>query len=401
MDFDETKKLVKENHSKILLLVMDGLGGLPDMPRGKTALEAAHTPNLDQLASEGVCGLHVPVADGITPGSGPSHLGLFGYDPLQFQVGRGVLSALGIDFDLQRGDVAARGNFCTVDEQGKVTDRRAGRISSQKNQELLSLLRDIQLDGTDYFLETIKEYRLLLVLRGEELSSKINGTDPQATGVRPEKPRALNPSARKTADLVESFLNQAARILKDQHPANMILLRGFSSKPQWPSVSELYGLQAAAIAAYPMYRGVAKLVGMQALETGDEIEAEVATLENEWDHYDYFFLHIKKVDSYGEDGNIERKSALIEQVDTYIPRLMDLNPDVLVVTGDHSTPAVLKSHSWHPVPVILWSKVCRSDEVTCFGERACMQGGLGPRLPSKELMPIALANAMRLEKFGA
>ncbi|MFO8078495.1 MAG: 2,3-bisphosphoglycerate-independent phosphoglycerate mutase [Thermoplasmatota archaeon] len=401
MDFDVLQPLIKKNDSKIVFLIMDGIGGLPN-EENNTELEAAYTPHLDKLAEESICGLQTPVATGITPGSGPGHLGVFGFDPIQFQVGRGVLAANGIGFDLQHGDVAARGNFCTVDEQGNVTDRRAGRISTEKNQQLCALLRDnVSIPGVEVFIETVKEHRLLLVLRGKNLSGKIKDTDPQETGVPPLSPKTTDKDADHTVDLIDEFLSQAQSILKEKHPANMVLLRGFSERPKWPVMQECFGLKSAAIAAYPMYRGLAKLIGMDVIETGQSIEDELQTLEAHWDDYDFFYLHVKKTDSYGEDGNFESKKEVIEEVDRLIPRLRKLQPDVIVVTGDHSTPSKLAFHSWHPVPVLLWSEVCRKDEVSLFGERACLKGGLGPRFPAVDLMVLALANAKRLEKFGA
>jgi 2,3-bisphosphoglycerate-independent phosphoglycerate mutase len=401
MELDFIHRLVEPTDKKIVLLVMDGLGGLPIEPGGPTELEAAHTPNLDDLAARSICGLQQPIAPGITPGSGPSHLALFGYDPIKYQVGRGVLSALGIDFDLKDQDVAARGNFCTLDDDGQVADRRAGRISTEKNVELCKLLREIDLPEVELFIQPVKEYRLLLVLRGEGLDGSISDTDPQDVGEKPLQPKPLSPEAEKTADLVKRFLDQAREILADHHPANMVLLRGFSKLPDWPSMEKAFGLRAAAIAAYPMYRGVSKLVGMEVLDTGQEVEEEFDTLEQHWDDFDFFFLHIKRIDSAGEDGDFDRKVALIEEADSFVPRLLALNPDVILATGDHSTPSLLKYHSWHPVPVLLWSEHCRTDAVERFGERACMTGGLGPRIPAKDLMPLALANARRLEKFGA
>ncbi|MCK5261733.1 MAG: 2,3-bisphosphoglycerate-independent phosphoglycerate mutase [Thermoplasmatales archaeon] len=401
MDLNFVRKLIKPAETKIVLLVVDGLGGLPRESDNLTELETANTPNLDSLASRGICGLQQPVNPGITPGSGPGHLSLFGYDPIKYQVGRGVLSALGIDFELKSQDVAARGNFCTIDENGHVLDRRAGRISTEKNEELCNLIREIELPGVDVFVETVKEYRLLLVLRGEGLSGKIIDTDPQEVGKKPLQPKPLSSEAEKTASLAKQFLDQASEILADHHPANMLLLRGFSKKPDWPTMEDTFGLKSAAIAPYPMYRGLAKLLGMHILETGKTVKDEFNTLTDNWDEFDFFYLHVKKSDSAGEDGDFERKVAAIEEADKEIPRLIDLNPDVIIVTGDHSTPSLLKYHSWHPVPVLLWSKYCRVDNVDHFGERACMTGGLGPRLPAVDLMPLALANAMRLEKFGA
>ena len=401
MDFAVIRELLKPAETKIVLLLMDGLGGLPMEPGGRTELETARTPNLDRLAASGICGLHQPIAPGVTPGSGPSHLALFGYDPIEYQVGRGVLSALGIDFELQANDVAARGNFCTVDDAGRITDRRAGRIPTEKNEELCDLLRQITLPDVEVFVETVKEYRLLLVLRGDGLSGELADTDPQQTGESPLEPEPLSATAERTAGLVKKFVDKAQRVLAGHQPANMILLRGFSQLPVWPKFGEVFGLRAAAIAAYPMYRGVAKLVGMDVLSTRPSVEEEFDTLEAHWADYDYFFLHVKRIDSAGEDGDFARKVRRIQVVDGLLPRLLDLEPDVLLVTGDHSTPSLLRYHSWHPVPVLLWSKHCRADRVDRFGERACMAGGLGSRFPAVDLMPLALANALRLEKFGA
>ncbi len=402
MDLNLLRQQVKHNDSKIVLLILDGLGGLPLAPGGLTELETAKTPNLDALAARGICGLHEPVAPGIMPGSGPAHLGVFGYDPLKYQVGRGVLAAGGINFDLQPGDVAARGNFCTVDENGVITDRRAGRISTEKGQELTKLLREeIKIPGVELFVETVKEYRYLLVLRGEGLSGEIAATDPQQVGVKPSPARALTPAAEKTAGLVRQFVKRASEVLADQHPANMLTLRGFSQLPTWPTMEEAFGLRAIGIAMYPMYRGVAKLVGMDVPPASHSVEEELEVLEKNWNDYDFFFFHVKRTDSAGEDGNFALKVSIIEKVDRLLPRILALQPDVLIVTGDHSTPAKMKSHSWHPVPLLIWSERCRPDLVKTFGERACIAGGLGPRLPAKDIMPIALANALRLNKFGA
>lgn len=401
MKLDFVHELIEPASTKIVLLVLDGLGGLPSEPEGGTELERARTPNLDALAARGICGLQQPVGPGITPGSGPGHLALFGYDPTRYQVGRGVLSALGIGFELKPQDIAARGNFCTLDDEGRVVDRRAGRIPSDVNRELCALLREIEVPGVELFVRTVKEYRLLLVLRGEGLGHQVEDTDPQETGVKPLPPKALSPGAEQTARLIEIFLERAGEILTEHDPANMVLLRGFSKRPDWPSFPHLFGLKAAAIASYPMYRGVAQLVGMEVLETGPTVEDRFDVLRAHWDEYDFFFLHVKRIDSAGEDGDVDRKVALIEQADALLPDLVSLGPDVLIVTGDHSTPTVLRSHSWHPVPVVLWSEYCRPDRVERFGERDCVAGGLGPRIPAVELMPLAVASALRLQKFGA
>jgi 2,3-bisphosphoglycerate-independent phosphoglycerate mutase len=401
MDLDFIKSIIKPAKTKIIFLIIDGLGGLPREADNLTELEKATTPNLDSLTSDGICGLQQLVDSGITPGSGPGHISLFGYDPIKYQVGRGVLAALGINFDLQSKDIAARGNFCTVDKDHRILDRRAGRISTEKNKELCNLLSIIDLPGVDVYIETVKEHRFLLVLRGEELSGEIMDTDPQEIGKKPYQVEPLSIKAKKTADLVKLFIKQSYKILGNYHPANMVLLRGFSKKPDLPSLEKLYNMKCAAIAAYPMYRGIAKLLGMNILETKKQIKNEFTTLEDNWKDFDFFYLHIKGSDSAGEDCDFNRKVAVIEEVDRQLPRLTNLNPDCIVITGDHSTPSILGHHSWHPVPILLKSKYCRPDNVKLFGERSCIMGGLGPRFPAVDLMPLVLANAKRLKKFGA
>lgn len=383
------------------MLVFDGLGGMPVNSGQLTALESAQAPNLNNLALAGICGLHEPIGPGITPGSGPSHLALFGYDPLKYQVGRGVLSALGIDFDLGQNDVAARGNFCTVDENRIVTDRRAGRISTEKNKELCKMLGKIKIPQVEIFVETEKEHRFVLVLRGRGLDGRIGDTDPQQVGAKPAQPRALDKAADKTARIVASFIDQAGKVLSEQQPANMILLRGFDQKPDLPSMADAYGLRAASIAGYPMYRGLGKLIGMTALDNSEDMDSKISVLRDNWEDFDFFYLHVKGTDSAGEDGDFDRKVRIIEQVDAYIPQILELDPAVVIVTGDHSTPAALARHSWHPVPVLIWSKYCRADEVERFGERSCVTGALGPAMPATSIMPVALANALKLDKFGA
>lgn len=395
------RELVVANTTKIVMLVMDGLGGLPERAGGLTELETAQTPNLDALAAGGICGLHDPIGPGITPGSGPSHLALFGYDPLRYEIGRGVLEAVGIDFPLTPQDLAARGNYCTIDAQGRVTDRRAGRIPTEVNERLSARLQaEVRLPGVQVFVAPVREHRFVLVLRGEGLVPELSETDPQVVGAPPLPVRALAPQAAGTAELVNQFIEQARRILADAHPANMVLLRGFATYPTLPTMDQVYGLRPAAIAAYPMYRGLAKLVGMTALPTGPALADEFAALERAWADHDFFYLHVKKTDSAGEDGDFTRKVAAIEEADALVPRLMALGPDVVVVTGDHSTPAVLKAHSWHPVPILLAARTCRPDGTERFGERACARGSLG-RFPAVDIMPLSLAHAQRLTKFGA
>jgi 2,3-bisphosphoglycerate-independent phosphoglycerate mutase len=397
---DLTRELQKKNDSKIVLLVSDGLGGLPLKPGGKTELETAKTPNLDELARRGVLGLSTPVLPGIAPGSGPGHLGLFGYDPLQYQIGRGVLEALGIDFDLGPSDVAIRGNFCTLDAKGNITDRRAGRIGSDIGKKLCEKLDKIQIPGVEVFVRPVKEYRLVIVLRGEGLSGHVDDTDPQATGVPPLDPVAKNAESQKAADIAKEFLRQAREILKDEAPANFLTLRGIAKRPAIPTFEEVYGTRAAAIAVYPMYRGLARLVSMDVLDAGSTLDDQMNRLEAAWNDYDFFFIHFKYTDSTGEDGNFEAKVKRTEELDAAVPRITALNPTVLVVTGDHSTPSKLKSHSWHPVPTLLAADTCRFDGSQSFGESECLRGGLG-QFEAKHLMLLALAHAGRLEKYGA
>ncbi len=394
------KEISRPSPTKIVLVVLDGVGGLPSPKTGKTELETANTPNLDQLASQGICGLIDPVSPGITPGSTPGHLALFGYDPLKFSIGRGVLEAIGVDFDLKPGDIAARGNFCTVDEAGLVTDRRAGRISTEKCTGLCQLLDGLTIEGVKLLVCPVREHRFVAVFRGKGLTPEVSDSDPQQVGVAPKAVAALKPPADMMAKIANEFIAQAKKVLAKHYPANMVLLRGFSQRPQLPTMGEIYKLKPAAIAGYPMYRGLAKLVGMQVLETGAAVTEEFATLKQNYADYDFFFLHIKGPDSAGEDGDFDRKARIIEEVDKALPSLTSLTPDVIVVTGDHSTPALLKGHSWHPVPILLYSKWCRPDRVNEFSEAACLSGGLG-RFPATQIMPLAMANALKLTKFGA
>jgi 2,3-bisphosphoglycerate-independent phosphoglycerate mutase len=397
---DLIRELRELSDSKIVLLVADGLGGLPLEPGGKTELETANTPNLDACARDGVCGLSVPVLPGITPGSGPGHLALFGYDPLEYRIGRGILEALGINFPVGAKDVAIRGNFCTLGPDGTITDRRAGRPTNEKNKAAVEKLRTIRIPGVELFVEPVKEHRFVLVIRGEGLGDQVNDTDPQAVGVAPLKAQGADAASRKTAEVVNRFVAEAVRVLASEGPTNGITLRGFATYPRIATFNDAYGLKAAAIAVYPMYKGLARLVGMDVLEPGATLQGQVDTLERVWKDYDFFFLHYKYTDSTGEDGKFPAKVQTIETFDAVIPRVRALKPDVLIVTGDHSTPSKMKSHSWHPVPTLLVSDLCRPDDVTEFGERNCLRGGLG-QFQAQHLMLLAMAHAGRLGKYGA
>jgi len=390
--------LIQRADTKILMIVLDGLGGYADAEHG-TELEEAATPHLDRLAAEGVTGLVEPVGPGITPGSGPGHLGLFGYDPEQFELGRGALSAAGLDFELRPGDVAARGNLCTLAADGTVADRRAGRIPDSEAETVVATLGGVHLDGAEVFFRHEREHRVLVVLRGPGLEPHVSDTDPQQTGVAPLEPTATDPGSKRTAELVAD-LDAQVRVLLTGGKANALLLRGFDTHRELPGFEERYGLHAAAVAIYPMYRGIAHLLGMNVLGRPADLREQLAVLAEAWPSYDYFFVHHKHADSAGEDGDRARKIAAIETLDTVVPALRELSPDVIVVSGDHSTPSQMATHSWHPVPALLWSERCGRDEVDRFGERWCLRGGLGIR-PTKDLMALMLANAGRLQKYGA
>jgi 2,3-bisphosphoglycerate-independent phosphoglycerate mutase len=397
-------KLARPAETKILLVVLDGLGGLPG-PDGKTELAAARTPNLDALAPGASLGLIDPVSPGITPGSGPGHLGLFGYDPVTYLIGRGVLSAAGLGLEMNPGDLAARINFCTVDAAGVVTNRRAGRIPTATCVQLCEKLNGaVKIAGVEIQVSPEREHRAAVVFRGRKFSPHLLDTDPQKEGLKPLPVRAARDGAaeRETVAIVSSFVEQAARVLESERPANMLLLRGFDVPPSLPQFADVFKLKGAAIAVYPMYRGIARLVGMSVIEfDGETIEAQVKALEHAWPAHDFVYVHVKKTDAYGEDGNAEAKSRVIEEFDGLLPRLLALEPDVLIVTGDHSTPARLKAHSWHPSPLLLRAPAtARPDGLRRFTEAECARGGLG-RIPAVDLMPLALAHALRLDKYGA
>lgn len=402
MTYKNIPSLLTPANTKIVMLVMDGLGGLPMQLGGKTELETAKTPNMDCLAAEGMLGQTLPIDYGITPGSGPAHLSLFGYDPVAHEVGRGVLEAMGVGMFVHTGEVAVRGNFCTIDKDGLITDRRAGRIATEDAAKLIEKLKVIKLPGVEIEAKHVKEHRFALVMRGDGLSPDLEETDPQRTGVAPFAVVAKMPEAQKTADLFNQWVAEAKKILSDQPKANCLTLRGFATDPRLESFKQCYNLRAACVAVYPMYKGVSSLVGMDIVPVEGEAPAdEFAAVSQVWNDYDFFFIHIKKTDSYGEDGNFDAKVHVIETVDEALPELLKLNPDVLIITGDHSTPAKLKSHSWHPVPFLLWApETIRPDTQKEFGERACAMGGLGT-INSLEAMPLALGHAQRLTKFGA
>lgn len=393
------RNLVTKTESKIVLLVMDGIGDLPK--DGKTPLQAAYKPNIDALARESDLGQSVPVLPGITPGSGPGHLSLFGYDSLKYNIGRGILEALGVGVKVEKRDVVARGNFATI-KDGILVDRRAGRPASEESKKIVDLLSEKikRIDDVDITFYPGKEHRFVVKFTGDDLFDEVADADPQKEGLPMEWAKALNPDSEKMADIVNKLIKQIEEVLKDQPKMNFALLRGFSKHPQLPSFEENYKLKAAAIATYPMYKGLAKLVGMDVLEAGQTTEEEVETLKKAWNEYDFFYFHVKKTDSYGEDGNFEAKVKVIEETDKAVKEILSLNPDVLIITGDHSTPALLKSHSWHPVPVLLYSKYVRKGLSISYDEYECARGTLGT-ISALDIIPLALANAGKLDKYGA
>ena len=403
MNLELISRLAIRTDSTIVLLLVDGIGGLPHPGTGLTELETAVTPNLDALAAEGALGLSTPIARGVTPGSGPAHLPLFGYDPLAREVGRGILDTLGVGFEMEAGDVAARINFCTLGADGRIADRRAGRIPDSEGRRLCERLdADISLPGVESFIVHTKEYRGGVVLRGVGLAGDVEDTDPQRVGEEPLPARSRTAGAERTAELFNELIARARELLAGEERANMILVRGVDAYEPLPSMQDLFKLDPVCIAAYPMYRGLARLVGMRlvGVPSAASIADEFDALEGAWGEHDFYFLHVKKTDSAGEDGDFDRKVHVIEELDAEVPRLAALGPDVLVVTGDHSTPAQMKSHSWHPLPTILRSAVCRRDAETEYGESACARGGLG-RVEALDLLPLAMANAGKLLKFGA
>ena len=392
--------LIAQADTKIILVVLDGLGGMADLQVG-TELEDAATPNLDGLASEGVTGLLEPVGPGITPGSGPGHLALFGYDPETFLLGRGTLSAAGLDVELRPGDVAARGNLCTIAADGAVVDRRAGRPPDDEARRIVDRLNaEVRVDGVEVSFAHERGHRILLVLRGEGLDPRVSDTDPQHEGVPPLDPRPLDPVAARTAEAAASVIAESRRVLADEPLANGLLLRGFDSHRELPAFRDRTGLRAAAVAVYPMYRGIARLLGFEVLGPPADLVEDIELLRKHWNDFDFFFLHHKDADAAGEDGNRDAKIAAIERFDAVVPDLMELAPTVIAVTGDHATPSQMAAHSWHPVPVVVRGARAGRDDVDRFGERWCRTGGLGLR-PSMHLMPILLANAGRLAKYGA
>jgi 2,3-bisphosphoglycerate-independent phosphoglycerate mutase len=402
MDPEFIDRLVVKNSTKIIFLIMDGLGGLPMGQGDQTELEAAKTPNMDALAAKAVCGLLDPVGYGVTPGSGPAHFALFGYDPIKNNIGRGILEAAGIDFPMTARDLLIRINFATIDKNGVVIDRRAGRIDNETNKRICGKLQDKirKISDVEVIFEPVREHRALLVLRRDRLREEIQETDPQKTGIPALPPKALIPEAEETSGILQKLIDKAKEVLSDEKKANMLLLRGYSTFRRYPYLSERFGLNALAIATYPMYRGIARLLGMVIGPQPDSLKGEIMALRENYGKYDFFFVHVKATDSRGEDGNFDAKVKVIEEVDSLVPMVTDLKPDVLVITGDHSTPAALASHSWHPLPVLLCSATARPDRVKLFGERDCISGGLG-RMPTVHLMGLALAHAGRLEKFGA
>lgn len=397
------QRLSVANDSKIVLLVLDGVGDLRSAEQPRTALELAPTPNLDDLAESGSSGRLIPVAPGITPGSGPGHLALFGYDPRrpEHDIGRGVLEALGLGIDFDDTDVLARGNFATADEDGLLTDRRAGRIPTEKNRELCATVNEALADADRAAkLHPGEGHRFVLRLTGDDLDPRVSETDPQRLGVAPVRAEALAAETDATAELVREVVDIAEATLRDQPQANHILLRGFSQRPRLAQLLDIFSARFGAFAGYPLYRGVASACGMTDVPARKQPAQLFADVAASWSDFDFFFIHVKQTDQAGEDGDLAAKVAVLEEVDRALPTLTDLAPDVLAVTADHSTPAPMRGHSWHPVPLVIAGQHAFVDDVTRFDEASAIAGHLG-LLPSTALMGLLFAHAGRLAKFGA
>ena len=400
VDLALLQSLAQPAQTKLVLLVLDGLGGLPREAGGPTELEAARTPNLDRAAAEGQTGHSQPIGPGITPGSGPGHLALFGYDPVASNIGRGALSALGLGLRLDAGDLGVRLNFCTLDDRGRVADRRAGRIETDLNRALVEKLNEIEIPGVELEFATESQHRAVLIIRGAYLSPSVQETDPQAVGVPPLEPVPLTPSAQHTSAVLRLVTEAVQDRIGGESPANFVLMRGYAGLPELESLDSLYGLRAVCLATYPMYKGLARVAGMAVVGGLESADEQMTALATAWDDHDYFFVHHKAPDARGEDGDFDAKALAIEEMDQRLPDLMELGPDVLVVTGDHSTPSVLRQHSWHPVPCLFWGGSVPADRTASFGERSCGQGSLGV-FPAQSIMSLMLAHGGRLQKFGA
>jgi len=399
-------ELTLKTKTKLALLVLDGLGDIATREQGYlTPLEAARTPNLDALSKDSAQGRMIPVAPGLTPGSGPGHLGLFGYDPLEVQVGRGVIEALGLGMELKPGDVCARANFATLDPKGIVTDRRAGRIATETCEKLCALLsaKVKKIGDTEVLIQPGKEHRFVVVFRGKGLEGPLTDADPNREGlpiptVKPRDPKSAG--QKKVAKLIADFYKVALPIIAQEHPANGFLMRGIAHQPEIPLFEERYLLKPAALAVYPMYKGLAQLVGMEKIEGPQTIQEQFERYLKEYDNFDFFFIHFKYTDKYGEDGNFAAKKKAVEEFDAALPILLSKKPDVIAITGDHSTPCVLHGHSWHPQPVLLHSANSGSDKLERFTETGANTGSLGI-FESKHLIRLMQANARMFDKFGA
>ena len=404
---------------KVVLVIIDGLGDRPISElKDQTPLEAANTPNLDYFATNGITGIMNAIDVGIRPGSDTSHLAIFGYDPETHYTGRGIFEAAGIGMELKKGDIALRGNFATVTEDLIIVDRRAGRIENVS--KLADALNGMKIDGVRFFVKAGVMHRAGVVLRGSNLSHMVSDNDPHEVGVKVKQVKALDNTeeAKFTASVINKFLEEAHKILKEHEvnkkrrkerllEANYILLRGASKLTHFEPFEKKYKLKACCIAGAGLYKGIAKVLGMDVLQvkgaTGTantDINAKFIAAKKALAKYDFVFVHIKYADNYAEDGNVFGKLKFIEKIDDALIHLIGIKDTLIVITADHSTPCKLKAHSGDPVPIVMFGEGVRTDKVKEFNERSCMQGGLG-RIKGKDLMNEILNLIGKAKLYGA